>query len=334
MAEATDRPAWIGGNIGRPLISELDQMDDEDVVVQELSSFQLELWTCSPQIAAILNITPNHLDRHGTMAAYSAAKSNILRFQASDDVAVLSADDPGASVMREVVQGRLRQFSLHLEVEDGAFIRRGKVWLVDGEKEWAVCDLESIPLRGWHNVLNVLASTVLAHSVGVSTEAMTQAIVSFSGVEHRLELVRTIDGVQYVNDSIATAPERAIAAVDSFQEPLILLAGGRDKDMIWETWAQKILERVKAVVLFGELAEQLSEMLLDSRIYSGKRPVIVTKKTMEEALEVASNLAEPGDVVLLAPGGTSFDAYVDFAERGVVFRQLVHTMADKKRSNS
>ncbi len=330
MIQASGRRTWIGGNIGRPLISELPKMDSDDVVVQELSSFQLELWTRSPQIAAVLNITPNHLDRHKTMATYTAAKSNIFRFQSGADVAVISADDEGVQVLRDLVNGRLRKFSLHLEVEDGAFIRQGKVWLADGDKEWAVCDLDLILLRGWHNILNVLASSVLADSVGVAGEAMRQAIATFAGVEHRLELVRTINGVQYVNDSIATAPERAIAALDSFSEPLVLLAGGRDKDMVWETWAQRVRERVKAVILFGELGALLERALSQDSAGLKTRPEMAKVTTLAEAVKMASWLAEPGDVVLLAPGGTSFDAYKDFAERGEEFRDLVHQLATRQ----
>ncbi|HCB48579.1 MAG TPA: UDP-N-acetylmuramoyl-L-alanine--D-glutamate ligase [Chloroflexi bacterium] len=324
MVETSGRRTWVGGNIGRPLITQLDKMNQEDVVVQELSSFQLELWTESPPIAAVLNITPNHLDRHTTMAAYSEAKSNILRFQSVEDVAVLSADDPGAMALQDIVRGRLRKFSLELVVEDGAFVRQGRVWMADGGKVWGLCKLDEIPLRGWHNVLNVLAAAILADSVGVSFEAIRQAIKSFTAVEHRLELVRKIGGVQYVNDSIATAPERALAALDSFTEPIILLAGGRDKDMVWGEWANRVMQRVKAVVLFGELAGFLQTLLEDHEAMGAGRPIITRVDTLDEAVNIAWEIAQEGDVVLLAPGGTSFDGYVDFAERGEAFRRSVH----------
>lgn len=324
MVETSGRRTWVGGNIGRPLITQLDKMNQEDVVVQELSSFQLELWTESPPIAAVLNITPNHLDRHTTMAAYSKAKSNILRFQSVEDVAVLSADDPGAMALQDVVRGRLRKFSLELVVEDGAFVRQGRVWMADGGKVWGLCKLDEIPLRGWHNVLNVLAAAILADSMGVSFEAIRQAIKSFTAVEHRLELVRKIGGVQYVNDSIATAPERALAALDSFTEPIILLAGGRDKDMVWGEWANRVMQRVKAVVLFGELAGFLQTLLEDHEAMGAGRPIITRVDTLDEAVNIAWEIAQEGDVVLLAPGGTSFDGYVDFAERGEAFRRSVH----------
>lgn len=326
MVEESGRRTWVGGNIGRPLITQLDKMSNEDVVVQELSSFQLELWTRSPQVAAVLNITPNHLDRHATMADYRDAKSNILRYQSAEDVAVLSADDPGAIALQEIVRGRLRKFSLEIDVEDGAFVRQGRVWMADGSKVWGLCTLDEIPLRGWHNVLNVLAASILADSVGVSIEAIRKAITSFTAIEHRLELVREIGGVQYVNDSIATAPERALAALDSFTEPIILLAGGRDKDMVWDEWANRVRQRVKAVVLFGELADFLRSLLEEGEATTAEQPIITKAGSLDEAVIAASKMAQVGDVVLLAPGGTSFDGYVDFAERGEAFRRSVQNL--------
>lgn len=331
MGRLSGRHTWVGGNIGRPLISALDQMSDDDIVVQELSSFQLELWTQSPPVAAVLNITPNHLDRHETMEAYSAAKANILRFQGKNDVAVLSADDAGAMSLRDDVRGRLRLFSRYSHVDDGAYVEQDQIWLSDEESDVAVCDLQMIPLRGAHNVFNVLAAVTLADSVGVPIEAIREGIVSFQGVEHRLEKVRTINDVQYINDSIATAPERALAALNSFSEPLILLAGGRDKKMVWSEWARKVHQRVKIVILFGELADQLNDHLesLDSGAAGTKAPKIARATTLGDAVQIAHSLAEPGDVVLLAPGGTSYDAYEDFAARGEAFRGMVNALAGK-----
>ncbi len=318
MGMVAGKRTWVGGNIGRPLISDLHKMAPGDLVVQELSSFQLEIWNQSTPIAAVLNITPNHLDRHKTMAAYATAKANILCHQDNNGIAVLAADDPGAQALRPFVNGRLREFSLFHEVKDGAFVRDGQVWLRNGH-ETAVCSLGDINLRGQHNILNVLAAVTLADSAGIPPQAMAQAIRTFKGVEHRLELVRTLNGVQYINDSIATAPERTLAALDSFGEPLILLAGGRDKEMQWDEWAQRVRQRVKWVILFGELAGVMAEKL------TGFATVRV--KTLAEAVEAAWETAVPGDIVLLSPGGTSFDAFKDFAERGDQFRQLVSNLA-------
>lgn len=327
IIQQSGRRTWVGGNIGRPLIGELGNIGQDDVVVQELSSFQLELWDLSPDVAAILNVTPNHLDRHGSMAAYSAAKANILRYQDSDGVAVLCADDPGAMAMADQVHGRLRQFSLEKPVRDGAWLAEDTLWLKDGDRQMAVCHLEDIPLRGRHNVLNVLAAITLSDSVGVASETMAPAIATFSGVEHRLETVRTVGGVRFVNDSIATAPERAMAALDSYDEPIVLLAGGRDKEMVWDRWADRVHDRVRAVVLFGELADSL-EMHLKAaaKRAGGGDPTLVKVQTLEEAVSAGHELALPGDIVLLAPGGTSFDAFSDFAARGEAFRDLVRSL--------
>lgn len=320
IGQMAGRRTWVGGNIGRPLIADLPKMEPDDLVVQELSSFQLEIWGQSPRVAAVLNITPNHLDRHKTMAAYTDAKANILRHQRPDDVAVLSADDPGALGLAGEVKGRLRTFSRRGPVADGAFTRDGYIWLRNG-KETAVCPLSHIQLRGDHNLLNVLAAVTLADSVGIPPEAMAQAIRSFRGVEHRLELVREWRGVRFVNDSIATAPERALAALAAFDEPLILLAGGRDKAMEWEEWTRQVAGRVKQVILFGDLAEMLAERL-DQAGYAE----VTRVEGVETAVLTAAQLAQPGDIILLSPGGTSFDAYADFAARGEHFRELVNRL--------
>jgi len=320
MGQVAGRRTWVGGNIGRPLIADLHKMQPDDMVVQELSSFQLEIWTQSPHVAAILNITPNHLDRHKTMAAYADAKGNILRYQSATDVAVLSADDAGAMALATEVQGRLRTFSLRGAVEDGAFVRDEQIWLQNGH-ETAVCPLTDIQLRGQHNVLNVLAAITLADSVGIPAEAMRQAIRTFRGVEHRQELVRTLNGVRYVNDSIATAPERVLAALASFNEPLILLAGGRDKEMQWDEWTRQVTQRVKHVVLFGDLAE-----MLEKRLAAAGYRQMTRVEGLETAVSTAAALAQPGDMVLLSPGGTSFDAFDDFAQRGERFRALVENL--------
>ena len=320
MGQLSGRMTWVGGNIGRPLIADLHKMGSNDMVVQELSSFQLEIWNQSPHVAAVLNITPNHLDRHKTMAAYADAKANILRFQNENDIAVLAADDPGAFALENEVQGRLRTFSLRGVVEDGAFIRDNAIWLRNGNEK-RVCSLDDIQLRGQHNVLNVLAAVTLADSVHVPVEAMAQAIRTFNGVEHRLEQVQERSGVRYINDSIATAPERTMAALAAFDEPLILLAGGRDKDMEWDEWTRQVSQRVKHVVLFGELADMLAE-----RLQAAGYATFTREQNLADAVTAAAKIARSGDIVLLSPGGTSYDAFVDFAERGELFRELVNEL--------
>ncbi|MBP6789724.1 MAG: UDP-N-acetylmuramoyl-L-alanine--D-glutamate ligase, partial [Candidatus Promineofilum sp.] len=320
MGQKSGRRTWIGGNIGRPPLMDLAEMSAGDLILMELSSFQLEIWhDLSPDIATVLNITPNHLDRHKTMDRYTEAKLNILRFQGPDGVAVLSADDPGALATRDHVRGRLRLFSRRGPVDDGAYAADGQIWLSGPGGRRALCPLSAIRLRGGHNVLNVLAAAALAEVVGVPDEAIVEGIRTFAGVPHRLETVRELDGVKYINDSIATAPERALAALAAYDEPIILLAGGRDKDMVWDEWVRHVAQRVKRVILFGELAEPLAARL------SG---VAVSRvDTLAEAVYSAQAEAVAGDIVLLSPGGTSFDSYADFAERGEHFRLLVTDLA-------
>ncbi|MCA9976642.1 MAG: hypothetical protein KC413_12860, partial [Anaerolineales bacterium] len=196
----------------------------------------------------------------------------------------------------------------------------GQVWVRNGH-ETAVLPIHDIPLRGPHNILNVLAAVTLADTVGIAVDAMRKAILPFTGVEHRLEEVAVVNGVKYINDSIATAPERVLAALTSFREPLVLLAGGKDKDMVWDEWTRQVTERVRHVVLFGELAQMLQERLLAAGYQR-----ITRVETLAEAVKAAWETAVVGDVVLLSPGGTSFDAFVDFAARGEAFRQLVKAL--------
>ncbi|MEJ5202680.1 MAG: UDP-N-acetylmuramoyl-L-alanine--D-glutamate ligase, partial [Anaerolineales bacterium] len=230
MAQVAVQPPaklWVGGNIGLPLIDQLDKIAPHDTVVLELSSFQLEQMTISPQVAAILNITPNHLDRHGTFAAYTAAKARILTFQTERDAAVLSCDDPVTWGLAGQVRGRLITFGRQRPPAGqlGTFVENNAIYLSNGGQCFKVIGCNDIQLRGDHNLLNVLAACAIAHAAGFSVSAMIAGIRGFTGVPHRLEYVRTLHGVDWYNDSIATAPERTIAAIRSFQEPLVLLLG-------------------------------------------------------------------------------------------------------------
>jgi UDP-N-acetylmuramoylalanine--D-glutamate ligase len=320
---------WVGGNIGQPLIDRMWEIKAEERVVMELSSFQLELMTASPGVAAVLNVTPNHLDRHKTMAAYTAAKQRILDFQTESDLAVLGWDDPGARGLASAVRGRLAFFSAQREVETetGAFVRNDVVVLrLDGQ-EHTVCRTDEIRLRGRHNVLNVLAACVLAGAVGAAFKAIRQAATNFTGVAHRLELVRELNGVRYYDDSIATAPERTMAALLSFTEPIVLLAGGRDKDLPWEDMARLTVQRARHVVAFGEAGALVERVIVEAQKAGASHLEGLTRvETLEQAVSVAAQVARPGDVVLLSPGGTSFDAFKDFAERGDRFQVLVRAL--------
>ena len=329
---------WVGGNVGRPLVDRLQDIKGSDWVVIELSSFQLELMTVSPDVATVLNVTPNHLDRHKTMLEYKMAKQRILDFQTRADFALLSHDDPGSRDLASAVRGRLAFFSArgingsarssNGDAEIGAYLRDKLVTLrLDGEEN-VICRSDEIQLLGQHNLLNVLAACALAAVVGVSPDVMREVVTSFSGVEHRLQFVRTLNGVRYYDDSIATTPERSVAALRAFDAPVVLLVGGRDKRLPWDELARVALEQARHVVAFGEAAALLERVLQDalSSVPYTSLGNFTRVETLEDAVVVAYKVACRGDVVLLAPGGTSFDAYTDFAERGDRFQTLVRTL--------
>lgn len=336
IVERAGYQVWLGGNIGNPLIEDLPKIKANDIVVMELSSFQLQLMSSSPQVAAVLNITPNHLDRHGSFERYASAKANILRRQRKNDVAVLGWDDAGSRALERIVAGELLSFSRYEMAPDGAFMLGSRL-LVAGSASYdanphVVCERADIPLRGDHNVQNALAACAISGSMGlaidrpgVAPNVMREAIRAFTAVAHRLETVRALKGVTWVNDSIATAPERTLAALASYDEPLVLLIGGADKDLPWEAAIQFALQKARHIIVFGEdghkqVATKVMTLLSKMRVNDGQ---ISRATTLGDAVNRAAAVARAGDVVLLSPGGTSYDAYADFAERGERFRQLV-----------
>ncbi|MFQ6058204.1 MAG: UDP-N-acetylmuramoyl-L-alanine--D-glutamate ligase [Anaerolineae bacterium] len=320
MLKASGFTTWVGGNIGQPLIEQVEDIRPEDKVVMELSSFQLENMAQSPHIAAVLNLTPDHLDRHPSFEAYRAAKLPILRYQGRDDLAVLGYDDQATRALADEGRGRVLFFSQTTEPEGGAFVRDGEILVRFEGREDRVCTTDQVKLRGRHNLDNVLAACAIARAAGADAQAMAAIATSFAGLEHRLELVREIEAVRYYNDSIATSPRRAMAALESFQEPIVLLAGGRYKNLPLEGLADLIRQKVRHLILFGEAAP-----ILEVAVKKGKepRPTIHRCPTLEEAVGTAARVARPGDVVLLSPACTSFDAFRDFAERGARFKELV-----------
>ena len=332
MLEAEGFTTWVGGNIGNPLLNELPDIDPDNRVVMELSSFQLDLMSVSPEVAGVLNITPNHLDRHKTMAAYVAAKRNIVAHQGPADVAVLGYDEPNARALAASTPAGVRYFSGSEAAEADVLLREDALMLRRADDLIEVCPRDAIQLRGFHNVLNVLAAIALADAAGASVGAMREAIGAFTGVAHRLEVVRRWRDALWVNDSIATAPERVIAALDSFDEPIILLAGGRDKDLEWEEMAQRIVERVRILITFGEVGPLIREHVLRAWVQAQQEgtPVTLMESVpvgpLSAAVQAATARARPGEVVLLSPGGTSYDEFKDFAERGEHFRALVEDL--------
>jgi len=347
MLKAAGRRTWVGGNIGRPLIEYVQEIGPDDVVVMELSSFQLEFFApwpqagtageresplleptgWSPPVAAVLNVTPNHLDRHGSMEAYVAAKAHILAYQRPGDVAVLNLDDDVCQrIARQTSAGAL-WFSLEDEPEEGSFLRGRQMVLRLADREWIVCDRAELQLLGRHNVANVLAAFALAGAAGAPVEALRQVATSFAGVEHRLELVRRRHGIRWYNDSIATSPERTMAALRAFEAPIVLLAGGRDKHLPWDEMAALARRKVRHLILFGEAAGNVEAAMKRTRPPEATSETAIHQAgTLESAVALADQLARAGDVVLLSPGGTSFDAYYDFVDRGEHFRRLVQAL--------
>jgi UDP-N-acetylmuramoylalanine--D-glutamate ligase len=313
MFQAAGRHVFVGGNIGRPLLGKLAEITPNSWVVMELSSFQLEPLRVSPHVALITNVTPNHLDRHPSMEAYWAAKGQILAHQAASDFAILNADDEWSC--RYQPRGRVLHFSLHHPVE-GAYLANDDV-VLNGQRILSVGD---IPLRGRHNAANVLAAVATAHAAGIEREAMANAIRQFKGVAHRLQTVSIRDGVTWVDDSIATAPERSIAALRAYHEPIVLIAGGRDKHLPMQDWARLITQRVRHVVTLGEMSDLVIEAIHE---VEPSYTAISRENTMDEAVAAAARAAQAGDVVLLSPGGTSYDMYSDFEARGQDFARAV-----------
>jgi UDP-N-acetylmuramoylalanine--D-glutamate ligase len=326
--DADHYSAFVGGNIGDPLLNYVDEMQVDDLAILEISSFQLEQMTLSPNVAAILNITPNHLDRHGTMEAYTAAKRRLLEYQGPEDIAVLCREDTGSWNECKSVRGHLVSFGFDplADDQDGTYLADGLLRLRRGNKDIPLMPSDEIQLRGDHNVMNVLAAFAIGDAAGLDLNAMLEAAKGFRSVAHRLEFVREWNGAKWYNDSIATAPERTIAAIHSFEEPVVLLLGGRDKNLPWGDLAALVHERVDHVVLFGEAAEIIAAAL--GKQVPGQRPFTLERcKSLSEAVWVASRVAEPGDVVLLSPGGTSFDEFRDFEERGEGFRKWVSELS-------
>ncbi len=319
---------WVGGNIGNPLIRDVDRISADDIAILELSSFQLELMSSSPEIACLLNITPNHLDRHQTMKAYTAAKARIFSGQNAGDIAVINREDPGAWGLRKMVKGQLMTFGMDRPGDElpGSFVEDGMISFWDGKIVERLFPVESIQLRGKHNLFNVLAASAVGKAAGYPVAALQIGVESVKGVEHRLEFVRSWQGADWYNDSIATAPERAMAAVQSFEEPLVLLAGGRDKDLPWDDFAALVAERVRVLILFGEAAPMIEQTVREASKNTRSAPDILSCRNVSEAVQAAAEAVRPGDVVLFSPGGTSFDEFIDFAERGELYKSWVQEL--------
>jgi UDP-N-acetylmuramoylalanine--D-glutamate ligase len=306
------------GNIGTPLIGFVEGSTSEDIYAVELSSFQLEsIATFRPFIGSILNLTPDHMDRYPGFEAYIAAKERIFQNQRSTDFAVLNGDDPRAAALATRVAARPFMFSRTREVEHGAFVRNDAVYFRDGSSEKKLFPVKAITLKGSHNLENVLASSAMAILAGVPPESLEENVRLFKGVEHRIEWVAEIDGVHYYNDSKATNVDATVKALEAFPKNILLIAGGRDKAGDFTVLRPLVRERAKQVVLIGEAAEKIRKAL-------GGAVEMTDAASMKDAVSLCRRIAQPGDVVLLAPACASFDMFLNYEHRGREFKNAVN----------
>ena len=314
-------PVAVGGNIGTPAISLVTNATRDTVAVLEISSFQLEtIKTFRPQVAVILNITPDHLDRHRTFQTYVDAKARIFENQQESDFAVLNKDDPTCRSLGDRTRAQVVLFSRKQEVQNGAYLHDGKILFRDGVVQREIMLASEIPLKGAHNVENVLAGVCAGALMGCQPEQIRQAIVNFKAVEHRLEFVATIRGVDYFNDSKATNVDATIKALESFPRNIHLILGGKDKGSDYTVLNDLLRERVRRVYTIGAAAEKI-----ESHIQGTVE--IVHSETLENAIRRANAVAVAGDIVLLAPACASFDQFQSYNHRGRVFKEVVRSLA-------
>lgn len=321
---AADYPVLVGGNIGTPAISLVEESTPKTFVVLEISSFQLEtIETFRPFISSILNITPDHLDRHRTFQAYVDAKARIFENQAAGDFVVLNADDPATANLAPRAHPPLYWFSRKKEADRGAFLRGEHIYFRDGSKEQRILPAAEIPLKGSHNLENVLASVCVGALAGCRPEAIRQAVREFKAVEHRLEFVAAIGGVSYYNDSKATNVDATIKALESFPGNIHLILGGKDKGSNYAVLNDLLRARVLRVYTIGAAAEKIESQIAGTEV--------IRAETLENAVRRAHDSAKSGDVVLLAPACASFDQFQNYEHRGRFFKEAVRALPDKSK---
>ena len=323
LLRAAGKTVHLGGNIGHPLLAETGGMEAEDIAVLELSSFQLMTMTHSPQIAVVTNLAPNHLDVHRDFAEYISAKENIFTHQKAEDIAVFNADNDITLEESGRVPGRARLFSRQRELEDGVFLRDSAIVCRRGGVEREVLRLSGIKLPGVHNVENYMAAIAAVDGL-VPDEIIRKFAAEFGGVEHRIELVRELNGVRYYNDSIASSPSRTIAGLRSFDQKIILIAGGKDKGIPYDALGPEVNEHVKLLILCGATAEVIRRAVERAENY--RELEIAEVSDYQEAVSLAQSRAKEGDVVMLSPASTSFDRFANFMERGRVFKEIVNAL--------
>lgn len=316
----------VGGNIGLPLVAEVEKYTPADVVIAEVSSFQLETTeTFAPKVALVLNITPDHLDRHGSMEEYIRAKARIFAQQKNTDWTVLNYDDPITKKLAHECPGQVIFFSRQHILDKGIFIQHKKIMVADAKRQYEIAATDILKIPGNHNLENALAATAAGYAMGLAPEKIAQTLATFAGVAHRLETVTTIDDVKYVNDSKGTNPDAAIKALEAFAEPIVLIAGGKNKGVSFAEFASKIKEKVRVLITLGFHGYQIEEAAREQGFNN-----IYQAKDYPEAVKLANDLAQPGEVVLLSPACTSWDMFKSFEERGELFKKLVLELKTKE----
>lgn len=326
MFEAAGRKVFLGGNIGAALLPQLADVTPDAVAVVELSSFQLISMRRSPKVAVVTNVTPNHLDHHKDMQEYIDAKRNILLYQKPGGKAVLGYENEVTRAMAADVKGSCRWFTRKSVVENGGFLRAdGMLCMAENGRVTPIVRREDVALRGEHNLENLLAAfTAVWDMAEVST--MAAVAKSFAGVEHRIEPVRTLNGVQWFNDSIATSPTRVIAGLRAFDQKLIIIAGGSDKGISFAPLAPELIAHVKTLILTGATAQKIEDAVKADPGFAESGLVILRAADMPQAVEMARAAAQPGDIVSLSPACASFDSYPNFEARGRHYKELVNAL--------
>ena len=326
LLKAAGQTVYVGGNIGKPLLPDVDGMEPGDIAVLELSSFQLMTMDRSPDIAVVTNLAPNHLDVHKSMDEYISAKENIFLHQDETGLAVFNADNDITCGFAREAPGQVAFFSRRSEPSQGAFLREGVIWVRNEMHERPVLPVADILLPGVHNVENYMAAITALDGL-VPDSVVRSFAQKFAGVEHRIELVRTLNGVKYYNDSIASSPSRTIAGLRSFHQKVILIAGGYDKHIPFDVLGPEIIGHVKELFLTGDTAEKIKAAVESCPDYLPAALPITVVDGFEEAVLAAHKAAKPGDVVILSPACASFDKFKNFMERGAAFKKIIYGLS-------
>lgn len=316
---------FLGGNIGTPLFTKINEMKPEDIVILELSSFQLMNMELSTNIAVVTNISPNHLNVHKDYKEYIDSKANIFKNQKEDDVLIINYDNDITKNFAKTANGKVVYFSRKAKLPNGVIYDEDTVKICENDLRRHVINKKNIKIRGLHNIENICAA-IAATCTLVEPAEQAEAIKQFTGVEHRLEFVRELNGVKWYNDSIASSPNRTIAGLKSYDENIVLIAGGRDKHLDYEPLAKPIIDNVKTLIIMGETAEKIKNAVMRELEVEKKQMNIIKVKNVEEAVLEASNQAKSGEIVLFSPASTSFDMFKNFEERGKKFKEEVNKL--------